>query len=258
MRQQINDNGVAGLLIPANVGAVLMIKTLWDEKALETRNGKLWLDSSKLMAGAAVGQGPALTNAIDKLRLRARTRSQYPAGAPLGAAARLASLNAPPDDVPMFEQVAYTPADPVSGLARHQRFGIDYKEVLDLGVGYSHWSEQWHTHFGGEIHSLLATRPSFQQERYNLMQYRFLNGPVVDGDAFNDGTSNFYMLVKLEPPVTTGHGLPQRYAILWIDEQTYFTQRWRLLHPTDDVLGDLFSLSARHQEQSRVVHDFSL
>ena len=123
------------------------------------------------------------------------------------------------------------------------RFAIQFSKVLDLGVGYSHWSEQWLKHFGGEIHSLLATRPLFQQERYNLTQYRFLNGPVVDGDAFNDGTTNFYMLVKLGPPGYDGAGLPQRYAILWIDEQTYFTQRWRLLHPTDDVLGDLFSLS---------------
>ena len=78
---------------------------------------------------------------------------------------------------------------------------------------------------------------------YNLIQYRFLNGPVVDGDAFNDGTWNFYMLVKLESSENDGSTLPQRYAILWIDEQTYFTQRWRLLHPTEDVLGDLFSLA---------------
>ena len=89
----------------------------------------------------------------------------------------------------------------------------------------------------------LATRPAAAQEQYNLIQYRFLNGPVVDGDAFNDGTCNFYMLVKLGSSESDGATLPQRYAILWIDEQTYFTQRWRLLHPTEDVLGDLFSLA---------------
>jgi hypothetical protein len=138
---------------------------------------------------------------------------------------------------------------PWSTLVRHgsdgleQRFGIQFSKVLDLGVGYSHWSEQWLHHFGGEIHSLLATRPLFQQERYNLTQYRFLNGPVIDGDAFNDGTTNFYLFVKLGPPGSDGAGLRQRYAILWMDEQAYFTQRWRLLHPTEDVLGDLFSLS---------------
>jgi hypothetical protein len=114
--------------------------------------------------------------------------------------------------------------------------------VLDIGIGSSHWSENWQAQFGGEIHSLLAPRPLFQGERYSLIQYRFLNGPVIDGDAFNDGTTNFYMLVKLGPPGSDGAGYLERYAILWFDEQTYFTQRWRLLHPTDDVLGDLFSL----------------
>ena len=124
-----------------------------------------------------------------------------------------------------------------------RRFAIEFSKVLDIGIGASHWSENWQTHFGGEIHSLLAPRPLFQGERYSLTQYRFLNGPVVDGDAFNDGTTNFYMLVKLGPEGSDGAGLLQRYAILWFDEQTYFTQRWRLLHPTDDVLGDLFSLA---------------
>ena len=127
-------------------------------------------------------------------------------------------------------------------LPLERRFAIQFSKVLDIGIGSSHWSENWQTHFGGEIHSLLAPRPLFQGERYSLIQYRFLNGPVIDGDAFNDGTTNFYMLVKLGPAGADGAGLLQKYAILWFDEQTYFTQRWRLLHPTDDVLGDLFSL----------------
>jgi hypothetical protein len=127
-------------------------------------------------------------------------------------------------------------------LVPEKRYAIQYSQVLDIGIGSSHWSENWQTHFGGEIHALLAPRPLFQGERYSLTQYRFLNGPVIDGDAFNDGTTNFYMLVKLGPPGSTGAGLVQRYAILWFDEQTYFTQRWRLVHPTDDILGDLFSL----------------
>jgi hypothetical protein len=259
LRQQINDNGVAGLLIPANVGVIMMIKAMWDDKALETRNGKLWLDPSKLMAGAGVAQGPALTNAIDKLRLRARTRSQYPGGPPPGDAARLASLNAPPDDVPMFEQVTYTPADPASGLARQQRFGIDYTDVLDLGVGYSHWSEHWQTHLGAEIHFILAPSPVLQQEGWNRTMYRMLNGPVVDGDGYNDGTCNFYMLVKLSPPFTE-QGAPEppaRYAILWCDEQSYFTQRWRLLHPTADALGDMFSL-VRSMKDHPDRHNFDI
>lgn len=126
-------------------------------------------------------------------------------------------------------------------LAEH-RYAIQFSRVLDIGIGSSHWSENWQTHFGGEIHSLLAPRPLFQGERYSLTQYRFLNGPVIDGDAFNDGTTNFYAMVKLGPANSDSAGLLQHYAILWFDEQTYFTQRWRLLHPTDDILGDLFSL----------------
>jgi hypothetical protein len=127
-------------------------------------------------------------------------------------------------------------------ILAEKRFAIQYSQVLDIGIGSSHWAETWQTHFGGEIHALLAPRPLFQGERYSLIQYRFLNGPVIDGDAFNDGTTNFYMMVKLGPAGGDGAGYLQRYAILWFDEQTYFTQRYRLVHPTDDILGDLFSL----------------
>ena len=127
-------------------------------------------------------------------------------------------------------------------ILAERRFAIQFSKVLDLGIGSSHWSENWQKQFGGEIQALPASRPLFQGEQYSLMQYRFLNGPVIDGDAFNDGTINYYMLVKLGPPNSSGAGLLQRYAILWFDEQTYFTQRCRLVHPTDDILGDLFSL----------------
>lgn len=142
-------------------------------------------------------------------------------------------------------------------LPLERRFAIQFSQVLDIGIGSSHWSENWQAHFGGEIHSLLAPRPLFQGERYSLIQYRFLNGPVIDGDAFNDGTTNFYMLVKLGPPGADGAGYLERYAILWFDEQTYFTQRWRLLHPTDDVLGDLFSLQHALRDNPEW-HDFQL
>ena len=127
-------------------------------------------------------------------------------------------------------------------MLSEKRFAIQFSEVLDIGIGASHWNENWQKQFGGEIHSLLAPRPLFQGERYSLTQYRFLNGPVIDGDAFNDGTTNYYMMVKLGTPASDRAEFLQDYAILWFDEQTYFTQRWRLVHPTDDVLGDLFSL----------------
>lgn len=143
--------------------------------------------------------------------------------------------------IPLPEEFPHDYVSNIRLLAEH-RYAIQFSRVLDIGIGTSHWAENWQKHFGGEIHSLLAPRPFFQGERYSLTQYRFLNGPVIDGDAFNDGTTNFYILVKLGSANSDGAGLLQRYAILWFDEQTYFTQRWRLLHPTDDILGDLFSL----------------
>ena len=135
-----------------------------------------------------------------------------------------------------------------------QRHAIQFSKVLDLGVGFTHWSEQWHKHFGGEMHSLRGTRPIFQQDFLKMIEYRFLNGPVVDGDGYVDGTINFYMLVKLG---SANSAQPDRYAILWTDEQTYFTQRWRLLHPTDDVLGDALSL-ARSLRNNPEWFNFSL
>jgi hypothetical protein len=52
-----------------------------------------------------------------------------------------------------------------------------------------------------------------------------LNGPLSDGDQFADGTCNFYILVRLAE-----NG---RFVVLYCDEQTLFTQRWRLAHPID-------------------------
>ena len=142
-------------------------------------------------------------------------------------------------------------------ILAEKRYAIQYSKVLDIGIGSSHWNENWQAHFGGEIHALLAQRPLFQGERYSLTQYRFLNGPVIDGDAFNDGTTNFYMMVKLGPPGQPDAGMMQPYAILWFDEQTYFTQRYRLLHPTDDTLGDLFSLP-HYMRENPEWYDFHL
>jgi hypothetical protein len=158
---------------------------------------------------------------------------------------RIEVIGITPPIVPSLPNPPEFPDDHVwnTRLLAEHRYAIQYSKVLDIGIGSSHWSENWQAHFGGEIHSLLQHRPLFQGEQYSLIQYRFLNGPVIDGDAFNDGTTNFYMMVKLGPPGATGVGYLQKYAILWFDEQTYFTTRWRLLHPTDDTLGDLFSLS---------------
>lgn len=117
--------------------------------------------------------------------------------------------NEPPDGIPSYVHVVYKrrvrpdvslpPKDASLSLPDevHERRSIAFTKVLDLGVGFSHWHEHWQADYGGEMQNLFATRPLFQQEQYNSIQYRFLNGPVVDGDGWNDGTTNFYMLVKL-------------------------------------------------------------
>lgn len=156
--------------------------------------------------------------------------------------------NIPPSGLPRYTHVRYRQAG--GRRATADRKSIDFTEVMDLGVGYSHWHEHWHAGYGGEIHSLLASRPMAQQEGFNSVLYRLLNGPVLDGDGYNDGTTNFYILVKLRTQAHTH----RRFAILWIDEQTYFSQRWRLVHPSADVKGDLFSLAralSEHPEYFR-------
>ncbi|WP_139283237.1 hypothetical protein [Raineyella antarctica] len=240
MRRQIEQEGFGALLVPGNGLLLLTLYNLRRSDALRSApGGRLALHPAKALEALTGMPGvEPLDEAIAELMLRARRRAvEAPPG---GWSDGLPTPNQPPHWLPTYEHIRYERAD---GSAPQPRYGIQFSEVLDIGVGYSHWSEHWQSHFGGEIHSLLATRPAFQQERYNLMQYRFLNGPVMDGDAFNDGTTNFYLLVRLGKVEEAQAVQRQRFAILWIDEQTYFTQRWRLLHPTADVLGDLFSLA---------------
>ncbi|MGC4098952.1 MAG: hypothetical protein QM706_17725 [Nitrospira sp.] len=110
--------------------------------------------------------------------------------------------NAPPSDIPSYIHLVYEKVqrerNPRHTPKTYERRSIAFTKVLDLGVGFSHWSEHWQPSYGGEMNNLLATRPLFQQEGYNLIQYRFLNGPVIDGDGYNDGTTNFYLFVELD------------------------------------------------------------
>lgn len=186
-----------------------------------------------LLKVLAEDRNPYVDKLIEKVvaRGRARRGSTIP--------------NRPPSGLPRYTHVGYQKVLLSAAIGDViERHSIDFDEVMDLGVGYSHWHEHWHLGYGGEIHSLLAKRPIAQQEGFNSILYRFLNGPVLDGDGYNDGTTNFYILVKLR-----GRSRPRRrFAILWIDEQTYFSQRWRLVHPNADVRGDLFSLA-------RTIHD---
>lgn len=125
------------------------------------------------------------------------------------------------------------------GKPRHVKtFELAVSEVLGIGVGHVHMHEQYEPRYGGELMPLHQASPFAQTEPLYALSYRFFNGPIQDADGFIDGTCNFYVFCKLQRE----GGLPDAYAILWTDEQTFFSQRWRLLHPTDDVEGLQFAL----------------
>jgi hypothetical protein len=122
---------------------------------------------------------------------------------------------APPDGVPGYEHVRYS-----DGLGTISLQSIDFRRVLDIGVGHAHHHDQYERVTGGELQPL---RTSIIAPAW-VRLYQIANGPVYDGDGYVDGTCNFYALVQL------ANGA---YALLYLDEQSYFTQRWRLVDPVD-------------------------
>ena len=105
---------------------------------------------------------------------------------------------------------------------------IDFDQVLDIGVGHTHWHEQYESVTGGEMQPMRTgpiTGPPLPPITYADL-YRFANGPVRDSDGYIDGTCNYYALVHLRGP-------GDKYALLYIDEQSYFVQRWRMVDPLD-------------------------
>jgi hypothetical protein len=153
----------------------------------------------------------------------------------------------PPRWVPTYDHVCFCPNDP---HPRVWRKSIDYKLVLDIGVGHIHHHEQYERITGGEIQPFFIGRDN-PNWLYNAAEhYRFMFGPIRDGDGYIDGTCNFYTLVQLKDAAKINEAetntLARRnaYALLWIDEQTFFTQRWHLVHP-DDHLGVMISIVER-------------
>ena len=158
---------------------------------------------------------------------------------------------APPSWVPTYPYVSYCQDAHTTTLTT-----VYYTRVLDIGVGHVHWHEQYESTTGGELQPMRAGSlfpGSLPQVTYAYL-YRVVNGPVDDGDGYIDGTCNFYMLVQLKDDATItkdpryhplpppgsasatyaiGAGVPDSYAILYTDEQSYFTQRWRVVHPDD-------------------------
>jgi len=269
LRGRVVDLGFRALGLPLGLGLGFVLNRLFSSpdnipshaaiRGVPDAGGKIWLEFNvdkvlDTMADPALRNEPLERLAEAVLRRSRQRRFDGDASLPPPQ-----SPNAPPHDLPAYEHVLYIKNEGADAGRAEPRFSIAYDKILDLGVGYSHWHEHWQVCYGGEMHNLLGTNPIAAKEHYNSIQYRLLNGPVQDGDGYNDGTTNFYILVRLgvsdedirelgADRLRIPKALRQRYAILWIDEQTYFTQRWRLLHPTRDFEGDLFALGRTLRE----------
>jgi hypothetical protein len=132
----------------------------------------------------------------------------------------------PPWFVDTFDHVTYEGA---FGLKKTYK-SIKIYGVLDIGVGHTHRVLHHETKYGDEVDTM------------NKYAYPAIAGPIEDGGGFCDGMCNFYVLCKIK--VRPIPGIPaqrETYAILWIDEQTYFCERWRLVGFED---GDCNTLRA--------------
>lgn len=126
---------------------------------------------------------------------------------------------------PIFRPVTYQRDDGVTISPP----AIKYERVIDIGVGSVHHHQQYQRITGCEMQAQLSVKAYADI-------YRFFNGPLQDGDGYCDGTINYYALVEHGPK-----GGPNTYSLLYHDEQTYFSQRWRLASP-DDNKSAMFSL----------------
>lgn len=143
----------------------------------------------------------------------------------LAASGREADIR-PPQRYPTYEHVVHR----AQGGGEMKLHSIQFRRVLDTGIGHVNWHEQYSGITGGEIQPMLHFEPW-------ATLYRFVAGPIRDGDGYIDGTCNFYALVELGDP----GGAPAGYALLYQDEQSYFTQRWRAVDP-DDSKGLMFAV----------------
>ena len=151
--------------------------------------------------------------------------------------------NEPPAGYPTYEHVVYRSDDAFE--REHVRHSVRYERVLDLGVGLSHLHEQHDNRFGGELDNLsdklwnvLGTlNLPISDER----AYMFANGPIRDYGGWVDGTCIYYQLVQLKPVNREDPAsLRDAFAILWADEQTAFTERWRVLALDDNAFNSPF------------------
>ncbi len=109
---------------------------------------------------------------------------------------------------------------------------FEFDRVQGMGVGNYHFYENWTADHGGEIQFLLMN--SAFGLRLSTALYGLFNGPIQDADGACDGTCNFYVLARLKR-----NDGSHRWGILWCDEQTFFTKRWRLVDPRDNLPAKL-------------------
>ena len=122
---------------------------------------------------------------------------------------------------PTYPHVQYCANPPSIGGSQPS---IDFRLVLDIGVGHVHLHQQYEGITGGELGKLIPGPVSSDPSPTPLQGYQALNGPVKDADGYIDGTCNYYMLAQLADGT---------FALLFLDEQSFFSQRWRLADPSD-------------------------
>lgn len=136
----------------------------------------------------------------------------------------------PPWFVETFEHITYEGPFDIKKVYK----SIKIHGVLDIGVGHTNRILHHEAKYGDEVDTM------------NKGAYPAIAGPIEDGGGFCDGMCNFYVLckIKIAPQFSI---LPQffaahtklTYAILWIDEQTYFCERWRLVGFKDQAWYNL-------------------
>jgi hypothetical protein len=154
--------------------------------------------------------------------------------------------NEPPSRFPSYEHVVYASNDE-PGAQEIARHSVSFSRVLDLGVGLSHLHEQHDNRFGGELDNLTDDRWNILGFPLSISDdagYQLANGPIQDYGGWIDGTCIYYQLVQLKQSRDINSADPSTlrnaFAILWIDEQSAFTERWRVLHTDDNRFNSPF------------------
>ena len=144
-----------------------------------------------------------------------------------------------PDDV--FEMEDKTPYSVVGHPSTYKKTQVKIGNILGIGIAQACRFEHYRMHHGGDWGTFFGKIDSPESWDITLEPsgdpVNMFNG--FDGHGFVDGTCNFYMLAEIQmksPDETTYH--PAR-ALLWIDEQEFFAERWHVFHPRDNAFEGL-------------------